>query len=160
MDQLARDYADRAHFIFVYTREAHPEKGPEYMERLGLPSTTAEHPFPPHASIEQKYEHARTMRALHETPRRILMDDLDGAVHRAYSGCPNMSWIIDHTGRVHFKANWTKEVDLRRALDTAVHLRELKREGDASDPESKPSAYYMEGMGYARGGGRNQPAAK
>ena len=25
MDQMARDYAGKAHFVFVYSREAHPD---------------------------------------------------------------------------------------------------------------------------------------
>ena len=145
MDQLARDYADQAHFLFIYTREAHPEKLQDYMERLGLPETTGEHPFPAHKSIKQKIEHARIMRDLRETPRRILIDDLQGAVHRAYSSCPNMSWIIDHTGRVHFKANWTVAADLRNSLQAAVRIRDLKR-----TPHAEISQYFTEGTGYDR----------
>ncbi len=26
MDQLARDYAEQAHHLFIYTRETHPER--------------------------------------------------------------------------------------------------------------------------------------
>ena len=128
MDQLARDYEDQAHLLFIYTREAHPEKYPE---------------FPAIRSIEQKFDHARLMKERHGTPRIILIDGVDGEVHRTWSGCSNMSWIIDHTGRVHFKANWTHEPDLRPALDSATKLRELKREGTASQ-------YFTEGVWYAR----------
>ena len=144
MDELALNYADEAHFLFIYTREAHPEKGPDYAEGLGIPST-AEQPWPALKTIEEKYEHARTMRDFRETPRRILIDDLDGQVHRAYSGCSNMSWIIDHTGRVHFKANWTVADDLRRSLEAAVHIRELKR-----TPHAEAVQYFSEGTGYNR----------
>ena len=132
MDQLARDYANQAHFLFVYTREAHPEKFPEY---------------PAFRSIEQKFAHARAMQQKHQTPRTILIDDVDGAVHRAWSGCSNMSWIVDHTGHVHFKSNWTYEPDLRRALESAVNLRDLKREGSANQ-------YFTEGVWYSRSPGR------
>jgi hypothetical protein len=85
------------------------------------------------------------MQAIHGTPRTILVDGVDGEVHRAYSGCANMSWIVDHTGRVHFKANWTREPDLRRALEAAIHLRELKR-----DPDARVMPYFTEGMAYTR----------
>jgi len=144
MDQLARDYEGDAHFLFVYTREAHPEKGGDYATGLGLPSD-AEHPWPAHASIEQKYANARTMRDLRETPRTILIDDLEGEVHRAYSGCSNMSWIIDHTARVHFKANWTVADDLRRSLEAAVHIRDIKR-----TPHMEAVQHFSEGTGYNR----------
>ena len=128
MDQLTRDYEGQAHSLFVYTREAHPEKYPE---------------FPAIRSIEQKFDHARIMKERHQTPRTVLTDGVDGAVHRAWSGCSNMSWVIDHTGRVHFKSNWTHEPDLRAALDSAVKMRELKREGSANQ-------YFTEGVWYAR----------
>ena len=145
MDAMARELADEAHFLFVYTREAHPEKGPDYAENLGLPPTEEEHPFPALTSIEQKYEHARIMRELRQTPRTILIDDLEGEIHREYSGCSNMSWIIDHTGRVHFKANWTVAADLRNSLDAAISIREMKR-----DPHSIAVQYFTEGTGYNR----------
>jgi hypothetical protein len=128
MDQLTRDYEGLAHSLFVYTREAHPEKFPE---------------FPAIRAIEQKFDHAKTMQLRHQTPRTILVDDADGTVHRAWSGCSNMSWIIDHTGRVLFKSNWTHEPDLRRALDSAVKLRDLKREGSANQ-------YFTEAVWYSR----------
>ena len=130
MDQLARDFADEAYFLFVYTREAHPEMFPE---------------FPAIRSIDQKFDHARLMRDRHQTPRTILVDDVGGTVHRAYSGCSNMSWIIDHTGRVHFKANWTVAADLRNALEAAVRIRDMKR-----DPHSEAVQYFTEGTGYNR----------
>jgi hypothetical protein len=145
MDAMAKELADDAHFLFIYTREAHPEKGPDYAMGLGLPPTEEEHPFPALKSMEQKYEHARIMQELRDTPRTILMDDLDGEIHRAYSGCSNMSWIIDHTGRVHFKANWTVAADLRNSLDAAIRIRDLKR-----DKHSEAVQYFTEGTGYNR----------
>ena len=54
-----------------------------------------------------------------------------------------MSWIIDHTGRVHFKANWTVAADLRNSLDAAISIREMKR-----DPHSMAVQYFTEGTGY------------
>jgi hypothetical protein len=101
MDQLARDYADKAHFVFIYAREAHPGDFPQW---------------PEHKTIEQKFEQAKIMKERHGTPRTIVIDDVEGAVHRKWNGMPNMSWIIDHTGRVFFKAGWTVASDLRAGL--------------------------------------------
>jgi hypothetical protein len=69
------------------------------------------------------------MKARHETPRTIVVDGLEGGVHRQWSGMPNMSWIIDHTGRVFFKAGWTVAADLRAGLEDFFELREKMREG-------------------------------
>ncbi len=129
MDQLARDFADEVHFLFVYVREAHPDSFPDH---------------PAHKSIEQKYEHARDMRERHKTPRSILVDDLEGTLHREWGGLANMSWVVDHTGHIAYKAAWTVESDIREALEEVLRLRELKREGMGSGAAFMP--YYRETM--------------
>ncbi len=129
MDELAREYAGKAHFIFVYAREAHPDEFPDH---------------PAHGTFEQKLQHARDMQRLWNTPRTIVVDSLDGDVHRQYSGCPNMSFVIDHAGLVFFKGGWTVANDLRAALDGAIQLREIKRENIGGAP------YYQEQVSYAR----------
>lgn len=124
MDQMARDFVDDVSFLFVYVREAHPDTHPEW---------------PAHKNFEQKYLHAASLRARHNTPRTILIDDLDGPVHRLYGGMPNMSWIVDHAGIVAYKAAWTSEIDLRSGLEEVLRHRELKREGGTS-------LFYRESM--------------
>ena len=127
MDQLSRDYAGRAHFLFVYVREAHPDDFPDHRE---------------HHSIEQKYQHARDMQKRHDTPRKIMVDSLDGDVHRQYGGLPNMSWVIDHTGHIAYKAGWTIESDIRPALENVFRMREVKREASRKGLIHKQ--YYRE----------------
>lgn len=78
MDDLAREYAGRAHFLFVYVREAHPDTFPDH---------------PAHTSYEQKFRHARDLQEKWRTPRTILEVSLDGDVHRVWGGMPNMSWM-------------------------------------------------------------------
>ena len=111
----------------MYVREVHPDDYPSH---------------PAHRTIEQKIEHARDLQARHNTSRRILVDTLDGDTHRAYGGIPNMSWIIDHTGRIAYKAGWTIESDLRPALENVAMVRELKRE--AAEKGVNFRAYYKE----------------
>ena len=139
MDQMAKDFADQAHFIFVYVREAHPDDNPA---------------FPEHKSVEQKFQHAREMQLKHGTPRKIVVDTLDGDIHRLYGGIPNMSWIIDHTGRVSYKAGWTIAPEIREALNDAVRVRELKRE--ASEKGQIFRTYYKESVSALRSGRATQ----
>lgn len=117
MDRLAIEFADQAHFLFVYVREAHPDTHPE---------------FPAHRSLEQKFRHVRAMQSRHNTPRTILVDTLDGNVHRQYGGLPNMSWILDHAGLVAYKAAWTAANDIRANLEEVLRFRELKRSGSTT----------------------------
>lgn len=39
--------------------------------------------------------------------RPILVDDFEGALHRAYGGLPNMSWVLGRGGVILYKAMWT-----------------------------------------------------
>lgn len=117
MDQMAREFADEVFFLFVYVREAHPDTHPDW---------------PAHKSIEQKLAHALAMRERHRTPRTIVVDHLEGDVHKLYGGMPNMSWIVDHAGVVAYKANWTSEIDLRSGIEEVLQHKELKREGGTS----------------------------
>ena len=137
MDQMAREFADDVNFLFVYVREAHPDTHPDW---------------PAHKSIEQKLEHARALRKRHGTPRTIVVDSLEGEVHRVYGGMPNMSWIVDHAGIVAYKAAWTSEIDLRAAIGEVLRHKELKREGGTS-------LFYRESMSVNPSRLRDHPDA-
>jgi hypothetical protein len=124
MEQMARTFADRAHFIFVYVREAHPGEV-----------------YPPHQYDEQKMMHAQSFKERLSIERPILVDSLYGKIHRIYGGVSNMSWIVDHTGHVAFRAAWTVAADIEAAVEEAIEVRELRRSGKSF------SVYYREMTG-------------
>ena len=99
MEALAAEFADRAHFPFIYVREAHPGEV-----------------IPPIHSMEEKAAHAQSFREYGVT-RQILLDSLYGRVHRRYGGVSNMTYIVDHTGHIAFRAEWTVVEDVRAALE-------------------------------------------
>jgi mRNA degradation ribonuclease J1/J2 len=72
MEHLEKDYADRVHFLFIYTREAHPGEL-----------------IPHHTSFEQKVRQAQMLRG-RGMNRQMVIDNLNGDVHRLYSGLSNM----------------------------------------------------------------------
>jgi len=84
--------------VFIYTREAHPGEN-----------------VPRHDSFGRKLACARLLREA-GIGRDILVDDLDGTVHRAYGLMPNMTWVIDQGGRVAYKANWTSAANVEAFL--------------------------------------------
>lgn len=57
--------------------------------------------------MDQKLAHARAFVENAGMRRPMLVDDLEGTLHRAYGCLPNMSFVIDRTGRIVYKANWT-----------------------------------------------------
>ncbi len=68
----------------------------------------------------------------------MLVDTLDGEVHRAYGALPNMSWIISRTGRILYKADWTDSRTIRQALEQIGYAIDERRSGAHMTP------YYME----------------
>jgi hypothetical protein len=85
--------------VFIYTREAHPG------ENVGH-----------HDSFERKLACAKLLAEEAGIGRDILVDDLDGTVHRAYGLMPNMTWVIGRGGRVAYKANWTSAANVEAFL--------------------------------------------
>lgn len=116
----------------MYTREAHP----------------GEH-YPAQSSLEQKLAHARAMSERWCIGRQMLVDDLEGSVHRAYGLLPNMSWIVDRRGRVSYKASWTDVRTIEMALQQVLWEEELRSAG-------KPLNPYLIEMSVARE--RDRPA--
>ena len=111
MDDMARRFAPRGvTSVFIYTREAHPGEN-----------------YPHHTSIEGKRAHARALQSHTGLSRRVLVDDLEGTVHRAFGGLPNMTWII---GRniVLYRAEWTLPADIENALEHALNALDNRRE--------------------------------
>ena len=123
MEQLAKDFEGRAHFPFMYVREAHPG------ELYGA-----------HQSIEQKFAHAKAFRE-YGVKRQILVDSLYGRVHRTYGGVSNMTYILDPTGHIAFRAEWTVAEDIRSVLEEVIAMRERRKAGE------RVSLYYREIMG-------------
>lgn len=60
-----------------------------------------------HASFEDKLAAAERLRDEIGITRPILVDDLDGTVHRAYGLLPNMTWVVGRGGTILYKAMWT-----------------------------------------------------
>ena len=119
---MAEDYAHHGvSFAFLYTREAHP--GDKY---------------PHHTSFEQKLAHARDMVSLWGIRRKVLVDDLDGAVHCAYGTLPNMTYIVGAGGRILYRADWTDPRTIGIALSQLVYERKHRRAGTRMTP------YYQE----------------
>ena len=131
MEQLAKDFVGKAHFPFMYVREAHPG------ELYGA-----------HQSIAQKFRHARAFRQ-YGVERHILVDSLYGKIHRQYGGVSNMTYVLDHTGHIAFRAEWTVAADVRAVLEEVIEMHETRRAG------GRVGLYYREILGMHRTGGNH-----
>ena len=113
LNELYEDYADNDDvvFLFVYVRESHPG------EKL-----------PAHQSDDDKRRAAEFFRDEEEVEMPVLVDSLDGHVHRRYGKMANSTYVIDKTGRVALRALWTKASVIEEALEELLAHQE--RRGD------------------------------
>ena len=122
MNELAAAYGDDVDFYVVYTREAHP--GQQYHR---------------HTSFEQKRRHALDAQRDESIERDVLIDDVEGTMHRAYDSLPNSVYVIGRDGVVAHRADWLDTEVLRERLDEL-----LARSGRGADvsPTSLEENYH------------------
>lgn len=77
--------------------------------------------LPHHQSMHQKLRHAWLFRDRWSVRRPILVDDLDGTLHRAYGTLPNMTHIVSASGRVSYRADWTDAHSIEWVLEYLRH---------------------------------------
>jgi len=133
---------DNVEFLFVYVREAHPGED-----------------LPAHASMDDKFRAAQILRDEEELKMPVLVDDLRGSVHRKYGKLPNPSYLIDRSGRIAFRCQFTQPSVLENAIDELLDVQERTGEDravvaggeDTRMPKSFPLLYTYRAL---RRGGR------
>jgi hypothetical protein len=99
-------------FLTVYVREPHPGEN-----------------YPHHTSWEQKLQYAMHCRAEDGIVNPLVVDDLEGTVHRAYGVMPNMVYIVDKTGKIAYKAMWTDHQEIEIVIENLALADELAAQG-------------------------------
>lgn len=90
-------------FFLLYTRESHPAEN-----------------YCAHESFEQKLSYGRELQRLESIHFPILVDHLDGRIHRAYGVWPNALFVIHKDGRLVFRSNMANHCELRQFLEDLV----------------------------------------
>ncbi|OGS70863.1 MAG: hypothetical protein A3F91_11750 [Flavobacteria bacterium RIFCSPLOWO2_12_FULL_35_11] len=99
MNRLASENKD-FDFLLLYVREAHPGKL-----------------INAHNSIEQKCDLANRLNTEDIIENRtIIIDDINGTVHKILGALPNMVYIIDTNGQIIFKDEWNNAKTLKNAI--------------------------------------------
>ena len=103
LGEMNRLYGDRVIFAFVYTREAHPG------ENVRQPVT-----------LEEKVEHARLLQEIHSVDWPVLVDDLDGTLHRALDTKQNSVHIFQSDGTLIFRALFAGDNAVEEAIEAVA----------------------------------------
>ena len=109
------EHKDRANFIVVYVREAHPDDGWQVQKNV-KDGVIIDEP----TTYEQRKEIARKCEVGLSLKIPIIVDKMDDAVEKAYAGWPDRIYLIDASGRVHFQGEkgpaGFKPEDAKKAL--------------------------------------------
>jgi hypothetical protein len=104
LNELYLRFGDRARFVLVNVREAHPGKA-----------------IPQPETLETKIAHAEQLRDLHGFGFEVAVDDIDGSLHRAMGPKPNSAYVIGAGGTILFRAHWANDTkSLAKALDAVA----------------------------------------
>ena len=90
-------------FFLLYSRESHPAEN-----------------YSAHTTFEQKLSCAGDLQKLEDVRFPIIVDHLDGRIHRAYGLWPNALFVIHKDGRLIFRSNMANHRELRQFLDDIV----------------------------------------
>ena len=127
INQLQAEFADHGfQFFTVYVREPHP----------------GEH-YGHHETMEQKLQYARDCRAQDRLATPLLVDDLEGSVHRLYGTFPNMIYVIDRDARIAYKAMWTDHAEIRAVLENLTEADRLSAQGLRLKPSYSEKINYI-----------------
>jgi len=136
VQELHDKFGDRVIFIMLYVREAHPG---EYFSQA--------------ESMDEKLDHARTLKDFYGIQWTVAADSVDGALHRALDPKPNSAFLTDKNGTILFRSLWAADYEaLSQALDAVASGRALPRKQSTKliGPVVKAMGYVHEVM--KRGG--------
>jgi len=121
MEELYEKYRRQGvQFIVAYTREPHPGKH-----------------YGPHESMDEKQAFAEDMVREEKIGRQVLIDDLEGTMHRAYGGWPNMIYVLDGEGIIRYRAIWNDPERVEAVLD-AILAGDLESDAFGEDTGMVP----------------------
>jgi len=115
-NRLQQEFEGRdVSFFLLYTRESHPAEN-----------------YAAHGSFEQKISYARDLQRLEDVRFPIIVDHLDGRIHRAYGVWPNALFVIHKDGRLIFRSNMTSDRELRQFLDDLLAAEKAATDGNVT----------------------------
>lgn len=102
VDAVYKEFKDRARFLFIYVREAHPDSvlsvidqsGGETLLKIAQPADAA-----------GRAETAAVCQRTVELEMPIAVDGIDNRVGKAYAGWPNRMVVVGTDGRVLFASD-------------------------------------------------------
>jgi len=146
VEKVYKRYRDRANFLMVYVREAHPTDG-WHMESNDRVGVSLRQP----TSYDERVSVAQTCSRVLELRMPMLVDTLDDQVGARYSGMPSRLYVIDGQGKVAYKSGrgpfGFKPDEMEQSLIFAIRKGAVSSESRSRDDRSTAPAPSDEGTG-------------
>jgi copper chaperone CopZ len=116
MAKLEKEYAGRATFVLLYTREFNPKMG----RFAAIEDAT---------TLEGRFALARQLKTDFDAAGRApvwVVDAMSNALHEAYGSPKGASIVVARGGRVAFKGAWASPAAVEQALAPLVAPRERR----------------------------------
>jgi hypothetical protein len=131
VEKLYRRYKDRATFVMIYIREAHPTDGWR-MESNDRVEVALAQP----RTYEERVGVAQTCAARLQLGFPMLVDTIDDTVGARYSGMPSRLYLIDGHGKIAYKSGrgpfGFKPAELEHSLILLLQAESKKGSGTIS----------------------------
>ena len=133
IEKLFHRYKDRATFVMVYVREAHPTDGwrMESNDRTGA-ITAQPKTYDERVAVAQKCGRVMSLAF------PMLVDTIDDAAGTRYSGMPGRLYVIDREGKLAFKSGRGPYLFKPAEMEHSLVLL-LQEEGASRAPKTKVS---------------------
>lgn len=112
MRSLARRYRDQAHFLLVYGYEAHPDDGWQVKSNRDQGII-----YDQHRTMDERRAAARDGVEALDIESTVVLDGMDNAVTDAWSGHPNVGYVIDAEGRIATRMGIIDPVEVQSLLE-------------------------------------------
>ncbi len=143
IDNVYRDFRDRAEFLFVYIREAHPDSLLALVDENLAPSLVK---IPQAATAQERTASASACGRALELSMPIAVDTIDNRVGRAYASWPNRMVVVGTDGRILFASpaspRGTDAARLRAWLEENLP-QEVSRKGAKAQSQKNPSRWSV-----------------
>lgn len=97
LNQAYQRYKDRAEFLFVYIREAHPDEGGRIPENEDLGVVVAQP-----QRVEERIQLAQNCASRLDVQMPIVVDDMENNTERSYRAWPERLLIVGADGKIAY----------------------------------------------------------
>jgi Iodothyronine deiodinase/EF-hand domain pair len=158
IEKLYRRYKDRATFLMVYVREAHPTDGwrTSDNDRPGVVGVASIQP----RNYDERAGVAQTCGRMMGLAFPMVVDTIDDRAGNLYSGMPGRLYVIDREGKVAFKSGrgpyLFKPAELEQSL--VLLLQDKSATGSQADASPRAGGQPRPGASGAANQAANPPA--